>query len=29
MIYDLWSILDLDPINGKFSVVAHYSGVHK
>uniref|UniRef100_A0A6P4FBR4 Guanylate cyclase n=1 Tax=Drosophila rhopaloa TaxID=1041015 RepID=A0A6P4FBR4_DRORH len=21
--------LDLDPINGKFSVVAHYSGVHK
>ncbi|XP_034654604.1 atrial natriuretic peptide receptor 1 [Drosophila subobscura] len=24
-----YSILDLDPINGKFSVVAHYSGVHK
>ncbi|XP_068144161.1 atrial natriuretic peptide receptor 1 [Drosophila tropicalis] len=24
-----YSILDLDPINGKFSVVAHYYGLHK
>lgn len=24
-----YSVLDLDPITGKFEVVAHYSGVHK
>lgn len=24
-----YSILDLDPINGKFSVVAHYYGLHR
>lgn len=24
-----YSILDLDPINGKFAVVAHYYGLHR